>query len=185
MWVTVDGFIAGPKGEMDWVTKRFDATMGKYEDDLVSNADTLILGRVTYESFAGSWPTVPENPAVSEEEKAYARKLNDMRKIVFSKTLGSAAWNNSEVVGEIDPEAIKKLKQEPGKDILIYGSASIVQAFADLVLIDEYQLLVHPVILGSGKALFKKSAHTTDLNLLETNAYSSGVVLLRYQPEAK
>src|SRR6266496_142345 len=108
MWVTLDGFIAGPNGDMDWIGEIYDEAMGKYEDDLVSAADTLILGRVTYESFAGSWPYVPDKP-----------------------------------------------NADPGEDMVIYGSASIVQALTNLGLIDEYQLLVHPVVLGGGKPLFK------------------------------
>src|SRR5260221_4171381 len=116
MWVTLDGFIAGPNNEMDWVTRIFDEAMGKYEDDMVSSADTLILGRVTYQSFAGSWPKVPENPSVSEGEKEYARKLNAMRKIVFSRTLEKVEWNNSRLFKDIVPEEIGKMKREPGKD---------------------------------------------------------------------
>lgn len=100
MWVTLDGFIAGPNGDMNWVTDLFDEEMGKYEDDLVSTADTLLLGRLTYQSFAGAWPKVPENPSVSEGEKEYARKLNAMRKIVFSRTLEKAEWNNSSLAKE-------------------------------------------------------------------------------------
>src|SRR5260370_31139398 len=87
-WITLDGFLAGPNGEMDWVM--VDQAMGQYEDDLVSSADTLILGRATYQSFAGSWPHVPENPSASEGEKIYARKRNSMRKIVISKSLERA-----------------------------------------------------------------------------------------------
>lgn len=148
MWVTLDGFIAGPNGEMDWVTRLYDAAMGQYEDAVVSAADTLLLGRVTYESFAGSWPNVPDNPIVSEGEREYARKLNAMRKVVFSKSLDSVDWNNSMLVNEIVPEEIEKLKQESGRDMIIYGSASVVQELTNLGLIDEYQLLVHPVVLG-------------------------------------
>ena len=129
-WVTLDGFIAGPNGEMDWVI--VDEEMGQYEFDAVSAADTLLLGRVTYQSFAGAWPTVPENPSASKGEVEYAHKLNAMRKIVFSKTLSQAEWNNSQVFSEIDPEAIQRLKEEEGKDMLIYGSASIVQQLASL-----------------------------------------------------
>jgi dihydrofolate reductase len=183
MWVTLDGFIAGSNGEMNWIM--VDQAMGQYEDDLVSSADTLILGRVTYQSFAGSWPHVPENPSVSEGEKEYARKLNSMRKIVFSKSLEKAEWNNSQLVKEVIPEEIAKMKQEPGKDILIYGSASIVQTFTNLGLIDEYQLLVHPVVLGSGKPLFKGIAKPVHLKLLETKSFQSGVVGLYYAPESK
>ena len=147
-WITLDGFIAGPNEEMDWVI--VDEEMGIYEDDLVSAADTLLLGRVTYQSFAGSWPHVPDNPNASEGEKAYARKLNAMRKIVFSKTLPTVEWNNSSLVKEVLPEDITKLKQEPGRDMLIYGSASLVRTLTNHGLIDEYQLLVHPVVLGNG-----------------------------------
>src|SRR5262245_18926542 len=106
--------------------------MGKYEDDVVSAGDTLILGRVTYQSFAGSWPKVPDTPSVSEGEKVYARKLNAMRKIVYSRTLDKAEWNNSTLLREIVPADIQKWKQEPGKDMVIYGSASVVQAFTNL-----------------------------------------------------
>ena len=85
MWMSLDGFIAGPNGEMDWIGEIYDEAMGTYENELVSSADTLLLGRVTYQSFAGSWPHVPDSPSASEGEKAYARTLNAMRKIVFSR----------------------------------------------------------------------------------------------------
>jgi dihydrofolate reductase len=179
MWVSLDGFIAGPNGEMDWVM--VDEAMGKYEDDLVSAADTLLLGRVTYESFAGSWPKVPENPSASEGEKEYARKLNAMRKIVFSRTLRTVEWNNSTLMHEAVPGEIEQLKQQPGRDIVIYGSASIVQALANLGLIDEYQVLVHPLLLGSGKPLFKGLHEKRNLKLIDTKTFPSGVVLLQYQ----
>lgn len=182
MWVTLDGFIAGPNGEMNFVTDMFDEEMGKYEDNLVSSADTLILGRVTYQSFAGAWPHVPENPSVSEGEKEYARKLNSMRKIVFSKTLEKAEWNNSDLMREVIPDEIEKLKREEGKDMVIYGSASIVQQLTNLGFIDEYQLLVHPVILGSGKPLFKNITDKVNLKLVSTKTFSSGIVVLSYQP---
>lgn len=179
MWVSLDGFIAGPNGEMDWVM--VDETMGKYEDDLVSAADTLLLGRVTYESFAGSWPKVPDNPSASEGEKIYARKLNAMRKVVISRTLSTVEWNNSTLLRETMPGEIEQLKQQPGRDIVIYGSASIVQTLTNLGLIDEYQLLVHPVILGSGKPLFTGLNAKQNLKLIETKTFPTGVVLLRYQ----
>lgn len=179
MWVSLDGYIAGPDNDMSWV--RVDDVMGRYEDDTVSAADTLLLGRVTYQSFAGSWPHVPDNPAASEGEKDYARKLNRMRKVVFSKTLESVDWNNSTLLHEISPDDVVALKQEPGKNIVIYGSASIIQALTALSLIDEYQLLVHPVVLGGGKRLFAEGSATT-LQLVQAQPFDSGVVLLRYQP---
>jgi dihydrofolate reductase len=180
-WVTLDGFIAGPNGEMDWVI--VDEEMGVYEYDAVSAADTLLLGRVTYQSFAGSWPYVPDNPDASEGEKVYARKLNAMRKVVFSRTLPSVEWNNSSLMKEMLPEDIVKLKQEPGRDMLIYGSASVVQALTNLGLIDEYQLLVHPVVSGGGKPLFHDIKERRRLKLVKTKTFPSGVIGLYYQPD--
>ncbi len=183
-WVTLDGFIAGPNNEMDFVGEIYDEAMGKYEYDLVSAADTLLLGRVTYESFAGAWPYVPDKPDADPGEVAYAHKLNAMRKIVFSKTLPSVEWNNSTLVREIVPEMIEKLKQEPGRDMVIYGNASVVQELTNYGLIDEYQLLVHPFILGDGKLLFKNIKEKVNLKLVNTEARPSGVVVLTYQPNS-
>ena len=177
-WVSLDGFTSGSNNDMGFVGESFNDEMGKYEDDIVSQSDTLILGRVTYESFAGSWPYVPDKPDVSEGEKAYALKLNAMRKLVFSTTLERAEWSNSQLFRQIDPEEISKFKEQEGKDILIYGSASIVQQFSKLGLIDEYQLLVHPVALGGGKPLF---TDTVKLKLASAKPFSSGVVLMTYQ----
>lgn len=181
-WVTIDGFTAGPNGEMDWVGQFYDEAMGKYESDLVNATDTLLLGRVTYESFAGSWPHVPDNPDVSEGEKAYARRLNAMRKVVVSRTLDRVEWNNSTLLREVTPEAIKQLKREPGGDLVIYGSASLVHTLTNLGAIDEYQLLVHPVILGGGKPLFGDIHGQVTLKLVNSKTHPSGVVLLTYQP---
>jgi dihydrofolate reductase len=179
-WISLDGFVAGPNGEMDWVI--VDEEMGKYEDEIVSAADTLLLGRVTYQSFAGSWPYVPDNPDAQPEEKEYARKLNAMRKIVFSRTLPSVEWNNSSLVKEVVPEEIVKLKQEPGRDMLIYGSASLIRTLTNHGLIDEYQLLVHPIVLGGGRPLFQDITDRHKLQLVRTRTFPSGVVGLYYQP---
>lgn len=179
MWVTLDGFVAGPNGEMNWIGEIDDEANGPYQDDFVSAADTLLLGRVTYESFAGSWPNMSNAPDAPEGLKAYARKLNEMRKIVFSKSLESAEWNNSTLSREITPAEIMQLKQEPGRNIIIYGSASLVQALASLNLIDQYQLLLYPIALGKGKPLFNDH---TKLKLVNTITRPSGIIELHYQP---
>lgn len=184
-WVTLDGFIAGPNGEMDWVGEFYDDAMARYESELVSSADALLLGRVTYQSFAGSWPHVPDNPDVSEGEKDYARRLNAMRKVVFSRTLDTADWNNSTLLREVVPEEIERLKQETARALLIYGSASLVQTLTNLGLIDEYQVLLYPMVLGGGKPLFQDIKDRVTLNLVRTNTHPSGVVALYYQPGTK
>lgn len=182
MWMTIDGFIAGPNGEMDWIGQIYDEAMGRYESDLVNAGDTLILGRETYQSFAGSWPYVPDNPQASQGEIEYANRVNAMRKIVFSKTLPTVEWNNSTLLREIDPVEIERLKQEPGGDMIIYGSASIIQALTNLGLIDEYQLLIHPFVLGDGKPLFKNIKDRVNLKLVDSKTHPSGVMVLYYQP---
>jgi dihydrofolate reductase len=182
MWQSLDGFIAGPNNEMDWITSRYDAQMGDYENKLIEEADTLLLGRVTYESFAGAWPKVPENPEVSDQERAYARRLNAMQKVVFSHTLTSAEWQNTLLVHEDLGGTVRALKQESGKEILIYGSASIVRQLTDLRLIDEYQLMIYPVALGKGKPLFAGLEQRADFKLCRTLVHGSGVIEFTYEP---
>src|SRR5258707_15782572 len=109
MWVTLDGFVAGPNGEMNWMGETDDEANGPYQDDVVSAADTLLLGRVTYESFAGSSAKVPDDPNAPEGLKAYSLKLHDMRKIVFSKMLDNVPWNNSTLRPEVVPADITQL----------------------------------------------------------------------------
>jgi dihydrofolate reductase len=180
-WISLDGYTAGPNNDMSFVGESFTDEMGKYEDDVVNRADTLILGRVTYESFAGAWPHVPDVPDRSEGEKAYARKLNAMKKMVFSRRLEKADWSGSTLFRDIDTDEVARWKSEPGKDMLIYGSASIVQQLTNRGLIDEYQILVHPVVLGGGTALFRDIQQKQRLSLVSSTPFSSGVVLLTYQ----
>ncbi|GHO46857.1 dihydrofolate reductase family protein [Ktedonospora formicarum] len=179
MWISLDGFISGPNNDMSFVGEFYDEAMGRYETDIVSAADTLLLGRETYQSFAGAWPHVPNNPNASQGEIEYANIVNAMHKIVFSRTLESADWNSSKLEREIVATEIEKLKNEEGRDILIYGSASIVQALTRLGLIDEYQLLIHPVVLGSGKSLF--GDNKVKLKLSNTKTHPSGVVIHYYE----
>jgi dihydrofolate reductase len=176
MWMTLDGFVAGPNNEMDWVVP-----LGEHQSALVSTADTLVLGRVTYQSFAGAWPYVPEQADAPEELKAYARKLNSMRKIVFSTTLDAVEWQNSTLKREIVPAEIEQLKRESDTNIIIYGSASVVQQLMNLGLIDEYHVLLHPLVLGSGKPLFSNIAEKTGLRLRAAIPDPSGVVHLTYE----
>jgi len=182
MRVTLDGFIAGPNGEMDWMEEFIDESLANYESELQKTVDTTLFGRVTYQGFESFWPQVARDPASPMGLVEYADQLNAMRKIVFSKTLSRAEWNNSVVVKEIVPEEIIHMKQEPGRDMVIYGSASIVRTLTNLGLIDRYHLLVYPVVLGSGKPLFQDIVHMVKLSLVSTKTHPSGVVVLSYQP---
>jgi dihydrofolate reductase len=178
--VSLDGFFAGPNGEIDWFK-------GEGEEDREFSAHasgqsgTLIFGRTTYEMMAAYWPTqeaMKGNPDV-------ARVMNTNPKIVFSRTMKPVkdvlVWKNVRIIHEIKRDEILKLKQEAGRDFVILGSGSIVQQFAQLGLIDEFQLMVNPVILGAGKYLFK-DVNRMNLELLETRPFRNGRVFLRYRP---
>ena len=177
MWISLDGFIAGPGGELDWILG--DDEMSDYEIDLISQADTLLFGRKTYEEFYAYWSE--KGPPKEGWEKIFAKKINALHKIAISKTLEKAEWNDSEIVSGVGTDKIEKLKDESKKGILIYGSASIVQQLGNLGLIDEYQLLVHPVLLSQGRKLFE-DVNKTGLKLLSSKAFKSGVMVLTYQP---
>jgi dihydrofolate reductase len=177
--VSADGFFAGSDGNIDWFI--VDSEFDRWAAESVDEFDTVLLGRTTYELFAGYWPGALTNPETSDEDLVVARALNDMTKVVFSRSLERADWHNTEVWGEIEPQEIKKLREQPGKVIVVYGSGTIVSQLTNLGLIDEYRLLVNPVILGRGKPLFE-DVEKTALKLLDTRTFQSGNVLLRYQP---
>jgi dihydrofolate reductase len=179
--VTVDGFFAGPHGEIDWFKfikkdSEWDAYTHKQSQ---SGHNTLIFGHTTYEMMKNWWPT----PTAIKNDPDMAKVVNNSPKIVFSKTLQSVEegpnWKNVKLFPAINPEEILKLKKKESMTIL--GSGSIVQQFTNLNLIDEYTLVVVPVILGSGKPLFK-DVKMTNLELLETRSFKNGIALLRYKP---
>jgi len=178
-YATLDGFFAGPNGEIDWFI--WDEEMAKYSIALADSIDTILFGRVTYEGMASYWPT----PSAKEENPVIADYMNNLPKIVFSKTLEKADWKNTTLVKEINKEEILKMKQQPGKDMVIYGSSSIVSTFTQSGLLDDYRIFVNPVVLGSGKPLFKDIKNRINLKLLEAKTFTSGIVLHHYQPERK
>lgn len=178
--VSVDGVFAGPKGEIDW--HNYDDEMGTYSVEQLRSLGALIFGRTTYELMASYWPT----PNGIKGEPVVAGIMNSIPKIVFSETLKEAKdgrlWKNVTVFHEIKPEQIIKMKEQEGGDIAIFGSGTIVQQFANLGLIDEYRLVVNPVILENGKPLFKDVKDKRKLKLLSTRVFKNGNVLLCYEP---
>lgn len=179
--VTLDGYMAGPNGELDWHFKNWNEKMAEYAFGQLTMIDTILVGRVTYESMAGYWPEAEANPKGTKIDTEFAKRMNALPKVVFSKTLKQPGWNNSRVVNDNIKDEITMLKQKPGKDMIIWGGVRIVSTFIKLGLIDEYRIFVAPVVLGSGLPLFKNTNDSFNLKLLRTRAFSNGVILLNYQ----
>jgi dihydrofolate reductase len=182
MQLSLDGFVSGPEGEMDWMVWDWDDALKNYVACLTNSADTFLMGRATGEGMAVYWPTVSGNPESKQEDKWMAEKLNNSPKIVFSRTVTHINWTNVRVANDI-VEEVKELKSEPGKDIIIYGGASIVSSFIRENLIDEYHLFINPVIIGKGKAIFSNVNETIHLKLVNTISSKTGIVILLYVPE--
>ncbi|MDE2030928.1 MAG: dihydrofolate reductase [Patescibacteria group bacterium] len=172
--ISVDGFFAGENGEIDW--HNVDAEFNKYAIEFLNTIDSLLFGRITYELMASYWPT----EAALNDDQIVASKMNNLSKIVFSKTRNILEWNNSKVFSEINAEEIKKLKQTEGKDIAIFGSGTIVSELTKLRLIDEYRLIVNPIVLGKGKSLFSYIEKRYKLQLVKVEKFKSGNVSLHY-----
>jgi dihydrofolate reductase len=175
--VTLDGFFEGPNQDISW--HHVDDEFNEFAIDQLHEIDTLLFGRVTYQGMASYWPTefaISNDPVV-------AGLMNNLPKIVFSKTLEKADWNNSRLVKENAAEEVSKLKQQPGKDIAIFGSSDLAVTLAENHLIDEYRIIVNPVFLGSGTSLLKGIKERLNLKLLKAKTFKSGNVLLYYAPE--
>jgi dihydrofolate reductase len=181
--VSADGYFAAEDGGLGWVVPEEELDRGAAES--LGGADTILFGRRTYDMFESFWPhAVDEDPhnagRHSPEMQAMARWINEAAKLVFSRTRQEVTWSNSRLLPELDPREIEALKQQPGKDIMIFGSGSIVSQLTEHGLVDEYQFIVAPVLLGSGRPLVTGVPATTRLKLLEATEYPSGNVKLRY-----
>ena len=169
--MSLDGFFEGPNHELDWFV--VDEEFFAYARDMLRGVDTILFGRKTYQHMADYWPSAP-----AEE---IADQMNNLPKIVFSRTLESAEWQNSTLVKNDAVAEISKLKQLPGKDMVILGSASLASFLLQRGLIDEYRVILNPVLLGSGSPLFQDVKQRLRLKLSRTKLFGSGVVVLYYQ----
>lgn len=176
-FVTLNGYFEGPNRDISW--HRHGAEENAFSEEGANSGSTLLFGRVTYQMMAGFWPT----PDAASAFPAVARGMNSAEKIVFSRTLKKADWNNTRIVAGNIVEEVRKLKNQ-GKEMTVLGSGSIVTQFAEQNLIDEYMIMVDPVALGAGTPMFKGLTQKLDLKLTGTRAFTSGVVLLTYQPFA-
>jgi dihydrofolate reductase len=177
MNMTLDGFC-------DHTAMIADEELHQHYNELLSNADTLIYGRITYQLMESYWPTVVKNPTGNKPMDEFAVLIDNISKIVFSRTLKNVDWKNTTLKKEVIKNEILELKQQAGKDILV-GSPSLIVTFMKLNLIDEYQFCVQPIVLGNGLPLFKNITDRINLKLLTTKIFSSGAVTFYYEPTKK
>ena len=186
--VTADGYFAGPDGNLEWVVP--DEEVDKAGAEAIPGFDTILFGRRTYELFEGFWPhAVDESPTAPDPHGAGRRSqtmrsmaiwLNEATKLVFSRTRTDVSWRNSRLLHEFDPREIEAMKRQQGQDMIVFGSGSIVSQLTQHGLIDEYQLVVSPILLGSGRPVISGVSKSLRLDLLEAKKYESGNVMLRY-----
>jgi len=180
--VSLDGYFAGVDGNIDW--HMVDDEFNTFAVEQTASFGAIIFGRTTYQIFEDFWPKALNDPKMSPDDRKIAKIIDDVEKIVFSKTLKKVSWKNTKLFHKIDLKEIKKLKSQEGNNIVIFGSGTIVQQFTDLGLIDEYRLLLNPIILGAGKSMFK-DVKQLSLKLLETRTFKNGNVLLTYLPAGR
>jgi dihydrofolate reductase len=174
--VTLDGFFEGPNQDISW--HNVDQEFNEFAIEQLQTIGGILFGRVTYQGMASYWPT----DAALSDDPVVAGQMNSLPKIVFSNTLDRADWNNTTLIkGDIAQE-VAKLKQQPGKDLFIFGSGNLAANLTRLGLIDEYRLIINPVALGQGTPMFQGIAEKLQLKLLKTRVFDSGNVLLYYEP---
>ena len=173
--VSLDGFFEGPNRDINW--HNVDDEFNQFAIEQTSAVDTILFGRVTYELMAGYWPT----PAATTDDPVIADLMNRLPKIVFSRTLQKAEWNNTRLIKDHIAEEITTLKQQPGKDLALFGSANLLSTLIQMGLIDEHRIIVNPIVLGSGTPLYQGLKEKLNLKLLKTKTFRNGNVLLYYQ----
>lgn len=176
---SLDGFVAGPKGEMNWIT--VDEEIFDFVSTMTDQADTALYGRITYEMMEAYWPTAADQPNASKHDKEHSLWYKNVAKVVLSKTLDGSGLKNTTVINDHLTENINRIKQEEGKNILIFGSPRASHSLLKLGLVDEYWIFVNPILLGKGIPLFKDVPETIRLELLESEQFESGVIALHYR----
>jgi dihydrofolate reductase len=179
MLTSLDGFFEGPDRDINW--HNVDGEFNEFAIQQTGEFGLLLFGRVTYELMASYWPTED----AKRNDPIVAELMNSLPKIVFSKTLKDAEWENTKLVKDNFVEVVSKLKKESGKDIAIFGSSDLAVTFIAHGLIDEFRVMVNPVVLGEGKSLFKGIKKKLDLKLIKTKVFKSGNILLYYEPASK
>jgi dihydrofolate reductase len=177
--MSIDGCIAGPNGEMDWMVGLQDDKINKYVNELTESFDTILLGRKMADGFISYWSDVINKP--DDPWYALAKKMIEIPKFVFTKTLNKSKWINTDIAtGDLTDEIIK-LKSREGKDMVVYGGASFDSSLIKLGLVDEFLLFINPVAIGNGMTIFKDLNEIQKFNMIKSLAFDSGEVLLHYE----
>jgi dihydrofolate reductase len=177
MLTSLDGYFEGPDIDINW--HNVNDEFNEFAIQQTGEFGVLLFGRVTYELMAGYWPT----EAAKRDDPIVAGLMNSLPKFVFSKTLQKVDWENTRLVKDNFAEAVSKLKQEAGKDIAIFGSSDLTVTLMEQGLVDEYRIMINPIVLGDGKPLFKGVKNKINLKLIKTKTFKSGNVLLYYKPD--
>jgi dihydrofolate reductase len=177
--VTLDGYFAGTNGDMSWAHKdKQDAEWNAFVADNAKGGGVLLFGRITYELMTSYWPS----PLAAKNDPVVAERMNSLQKVVFSRTLDKASWSNTKLVKSDMAAEIRKMKKESGEDMAILGSGSIVSQLAQDSLIDEYQIVVNPIVLGKGRTIFDGVKEKLALKLTKTRTFGNGNAFLCYEP---
>lgn len=177
--MSVDGCIAGPNGEMDWMVGLFDDELIKYAYKITESVDTILMGRKMTDVFISSWLDVMNKP--DDPWYAFSKKMIEIPKVVFTKTLNKSRWINTDIATGDLVEEVSKIKSQNGRDIIVYGGASFDSSLIKEKLIDEFYLFINPVAIGNGMTIFKDLNEIQKYTLIESKEYESGIILLRYE----
>jgi dihydrofolate reductase len=178
MHASLDGFVAGPNGEMNWI--KVDNEVFDFVGTMTDQADTALYGRVTYQMMESYWPTAGEKPNASKHDIAHSKWYKNVSKIVLSRTIKETRQKNTIVISENISDNINKIKQQGGKNILIFGSPSASNSILNKGLVDEFWIFVNPILLGKGIPLFKDITESVKLSLIESKTFDIGVIALHY-----
>jgi dihydrofolate reductase len=178
MHISLDGFVAGPKGEMDWI--KVDDEIFEHVGKRIGDGDTAMYGRVTYEMMEGYWPTAGDKPNAGRHDIEHARWYMGASKIVLSRTMKEAGLANTKIISDNLSDEINEIKQQAGNEILLFGSPTATHALIERGLIDGYWLFVNPIVIGRGIPLFVDVKDKIKLKLLSTRRFTSGVIELNY-----